>query len=120
MRDRHMAVLCDDYLERARRHVVVDVVEVEDDAGLRRRLPTGGAIVALEVDGLRWTTEDLAKYVGDQMLHGARSVAFLIGGADGLPRDVVARATQRLSLSTLTLPHHLARVVLCEQIYRAL
>jgi 23S rRNA (pseudouridine1915-N3)-methyltransferase len=120
MRDRHMGALCDEYLERARRHLAVDVVEAEDGAALRRRLPATGEIVALEPDGLRWTTEELATFLGDQMLHGSRGVAFLIGGADGLPRDVVARATRRLSLSALTLPHRLARVVLCEQIYRAL
>jgi 23S rRNA (pseudouridine1915-N3)-methyltransferase len=120
MRDRHMGALCDEYLGRARRHLAVDVVEAEDADALRRRLPAGGEIIALEPDGLRWTTEELATFLGDQMLHGARGVALLIGGADGLPRDVVARATRRLSLSALTLPHRLARVVLCEQIYRAL
>jgi 23S rRNA (pseudouridine1915-N3)-methyltransferase len=54
------------------------------------------------------------------MLHGTRALAFLIGGADGLPRAAVTRASLRLSLSALTLPHRLARVVLCEQVYRAL
>jgi 23S rRNA (pseudouridine1915-N3)-methyltransferase len=120
MRDKAMATLCDDYVQRARRHVPVEVVEVDDGAALSRRLPAGAAVVALEPDGDAWTTQQLAAFLEGQMVHGARAVAFLVGGADGLPRDAVGRAAHRLSLSRLTLPHRLARVVLCEQIYRAL
>jgi 23S rRNA (pseudouridine1915-N3)-methyltransferase len=120
MRDRHMAALCDDYVQRARRHVPVEIVEVEDDDALARRLPARGELIALEPGGDAWTTEELAKHLEHQMVHGAQTIAFLIGGALGLPRDVVARAARRLSLSNLTLPHRLARVVLCEQLYRAM
>lgn len=120
MRDRHLEAVCDEYLKRARRHVPVDVVEVADDAALARRIPEGADVVALEPGGESWTTPAFAAFIGDRMLHGARSVVFLIGGADGLPREAVRRARVRLSLSALTLPHRLARVVLCEQIYRAL
>ena len=120
MRDRHMAALCDEYVQRARRHLPVEIVEVEDDAALARRLPARAELIALEPGGDSWTTEQLAKHLEDRMVHGAQGLAFLIGGADGLPRDVVRRAARRLSLSRLTLPHRLARVVLCEQIYRAL
>jgi 23S rRNA (pseudouridine1915-N3)-methyltransferase len=120
MRDRHMAVLCDDYLARARRHVPVEVIEVDDDAALERRLPARAELIALEPGGDAWTTEQLAKHLEGRMLHGAQGVAFLIGGALGLPKPVVAKAARRLSLSNLTLPHRLARVVLCEQLYRAM
>lgn len=120
MRDRHMAALCDDYLQRARRHLPIEVVEVEDGAGLARRVPAGAELVAMEPGGVEWTTPELAAYVEQRMVRGARAVAFLIGGADGLPADLVRRAGTRLSMSRLTLPHRLARVVLCEQIYRAL
>jgi 23S rRNA (pseudouridine1915-N3)-methyltransferase len=120
MRDRNLAAVCDDYLARARRHLPVEVVEAEDDAALVRRIPASAVVVALEPGGKAWTTEQLTAFVDKQMLHGARALAFLIGGADGLPQAAVARATTRLSLSSLTLPHRLARVILCEQIYRAL
>ena len=120
LRDRHMAALCDDYLTRARRQVPVEVIEVDDDAALARRLPARAEIIALEPGGDAWTTEQLAKHLESRMIHGAQGVAFLIGGALGLPKAVVAKASRRLSLSNLTLPHRLARVVLCEQLYRAM
>jgi len=121
MRDRHLGAACDDYLDRARRHLPVDVIEVDDDAALLRRLAnTTGEIVALEVGGEAWDTARLTAFVSDGMLHGQRTVTFLIGGSDGLPPAAVKKAKRRLSLSAMTLPHRLARVVLCEQLYRAL
>jgi 23S rRNA (pseudouridine1915-N3)-methyltransferase len=120
MRDRHMAALCDDYVKRAGRHLPVEIIEVDDDAALARRLPVRAEVIALEPGGDSWTTEELAAHIGKQMVHGAQTVAFVIGGALGLPREVVKKASRRLSLSNLTLPHRLARVVLCEQIYRAM
>jgi 23S rRNA (pseudouridine1915-N3)-methyltransferase len=120
LRDRHLAALCDDYVARASHHVGVEVVEVDDDKSLARRWPTAGETIALEVGGESWSTERFAAYIGDQMLHGGRGITFAIGGADGLPAALVARASRRLSLSAMTLPHRLARLVLVEQIYRAL
>ena len=120
LRDRQLTALCDDYVERASHHVAVEVVEVDDDKALARRWPTAGETIALEVGGESWSTERFAAYIGDQMLHGGRGITFAIGGADGLPAGLVARAKRRLSLSAMTLPHRLARLVLVEQIYRAL
>jgi len=120
LRDRHVGALCDEYLARARRHLPVEVVEVDEAAALTRRLPASGEVVALEPGGESWNTERFAKHLEDRMNRGVRALAFLIGGADGLPAAVVARADRRLSLSPLTLPHRLARLVLVEQIYRAL
>jgi len=94
MRDRHLGAACDDYLARARRHLPVEVVEVEDDAALLRRMPAagvgvGGEIVALEPGGDGWDTARFTKYLEDGMLHGRRAVTFLIGGSDGLPAAAV-------------------------------
>ena len=120
MRDRNVSALCDDYVARARRHLTVEVVEVADDAALARKWPAQGETIALEVGGESWSTERLARHLGERMLHGGRALTFAIGGADGLPRALVARAGLRLSLSAMTLPHRMARLVLLEQIYRAL
>jgi len=120
LRDRHVAALCDDYLLRARRHLPVEVVEPEDDAALARRWPASGETIALELGGVSWTTEELAGQIERRMTRGTRSLTFVIGGADGIPAPLSAKANLRLSLSAMTLPHRLARLVLCEQIYRAL
>jgi 23S rRNA (pseudouridine1915-N3)-methyltransferase len=118
LRDRRMEELCREYLDRVRRHLPVEVVEVDDERGLGRELPAGAEVIALEPGGEAWTTEALIGFLSDRMLHGCRAVVFLIGGADGLSPATVARAGRRLSLSPLTLPHRLARVLLCEQLYR--
>jgi len=74
--------------------------------------------VALEVRGEPWSTEELARLLRAWRDEGRR-VAFLIGGPDGLSDACRARAARRWSLSRLTLPHPLVRIVLMEQIYRA-
>jgi 23S rRNA (pseudouridine1915-N3)-methyltransferase len=120
LRDRHLTALVDDYLTRARRHLPIEVIEVDDDAGLGRRWPASGEVIALEPGGEAWTTEALARQLELRMTRGTRSLPFVVGGADGIPPALARRASTRLSLSALTLPHRLARLVLCEQIYRAL
>jgi len=122
MRDAGLAAACDEYLARARRHLPVETWEVKDGPALVNRIPSGSGaeVVALEPGGESWTSAAFARFLGDRMLHGqTKALVFLIGGSDGLPPQAVRRAAQRLSLSSLTLPHRLARVVLCEQIYRA-
>jgi 23S rRNA (pseudouridine1915-N3)-methyltransferase len=76
-------------------------------------------VVALDEHGTQLSTRQLADWLGTRMQEG-RDLAFLIGGPDGLAADVLARSDFSLSLSRLTLPHALARVVLAEQLYRAL
>lgn len=120
LRDRHLAALIEDYLARARHHLPLEIVEVEDDQGLARRWPEGGETIALEVDGVSWTTQELARQIERRMTRGTRTLTFVIGGADGIAAALSARANLRLSLSALTLPHRLARLLLCEQLYRAL
>jgi 23S rRNA (pseudouridine1915-N3)-methyltransferase len=118
LRDRRMEELCKEYLERVRRHLPAEVVEVQDDAALVEQLPAGAEVIALEPGGASWTTDELMRFISERMLRGARALVFLIGGAEGMSPATVARAGRRLSLSPLTLPHRLARVILCEQLYR--
>ena len=69
-------------------------------------------MIALEPGGVSWTTERFAEQIENRMTYGARTVTFAIGGADGLPSALVRRAKLRLSLSALTFPHRIARLVL--------
>lgn len=75
-------------------------------------------VVALDERGTQLATRELATWLSARMTDG-RDLALLIGGPDGLGREVLERADQKLSLSKLTLPHPLVRVVLAEQLYRA-
>lgn len=75
-------------------------------------------LIALEVDGRPWSTEQLARQLEDWQLDG-RDVCFMVGGPDGLAADCRSRADQLWSLSPLTLPHPLVRILLAEQLYRA-
>ncbi len=81
-------------------------------------VPKGARIVSLEVTGRPWSTEVLSTEL-DHWLHDGRDVALLVGGPEGLSPGCVAAAEQRWSLSNLTLPHPLVRIVVAEQLYRA-
>lgn len=120
LRDRRLEELCREYLERARRHLPIDVQEVDSGAALLGGLPAGAELIALDPEGQSWSTADFIAFLGERMLRGSRAVVFLIGGAEGLPANVRAAAKVHWSLSRLTFPHRIARVIVCEQIYRAL
>ncbi len=81
-------------------------------------IPKGDRVVALDVKGKPISTEALAKSLGDWQMEGD-NVSLLVGGPDGLSADCLAAARQKWSLSAMTLPHPLVRVVLAEQLYRA-
>lgn len=83
-----------------------------------RAIPGGDRVIALDVKGKSFSTEQLARKL-EQWQMSADNYSLLIGGPDGLSSQCLARAEQRWSLSPLTLPHPLVRVVLAEQLYRA-
>lgn len=120
LKDRGLRELADEYARRIRRHVGVDEVEVREPAALARAIPRDALVVALEVDGEALSSAELARRVERWGSQGKGKVAFVIGGADGIPRELSSAAHARLSLSRLTLPHRLARVLLLEQLYRSI
>lgn len=82
-------------------------------------IPKGAIIVALDERGKSLSSRHFAETLAQWRDHGEQDVAFLIGGADGLDASVIAKARLSLSLSAMTWPHLLARVMLLEQLYRA-
>lgn len=96
-----------------------DQVKEAEKARILAALPKDCELVALDERGEHPTTLELAENM-KTWLRGGRDVAFVIGGADGLHQDIKRQAGKMLSLSHLTLPHGLARVVLAEQLYRAM
>lgn len=103
-----------------RRGKGMDARRAMADEGQRmlKALPKGAQVIALDVQGKAWTTEQLSARMGAWLGEG-RDLALLVGGPEGLDPACLARAHGRWSLSPLTFPHPLVRVVLAEQLYRA-
>ena len=97
---------------------IQDALSKEADEILRR-VPKGAQLTALCVEGTTLSSEALARQMADWMSQGSSCLAFVIGGSYGLHPSVKRAATLRLSLSLMTFPHHLARVLVLEQIYRS-
>ncbi len=112
--------LADDYLARIRHYTRCDEVEVRRAGEMERHVAGLSTRVALEVGGDVVSSTELSRRMALWSRRGKGVIGFLIGGAEGLPAPLSASSDVRLSLSALTLPHQLARVLLLEQIYRAL
>lgn len=93
-------------------------IQRQEGERLLAAIPAGARVIALEVEGRAWSTEALSGQLG-QWLQDGRDVALLVGGPEGLDETCRRRADGAWSLSPLTLPHPLVRVIVAEQIYRA-
>ena len=124
-----------EYVKRLQRSCKLDIVELPEyrlpeepspaeiqkalqaeGAAIRERLPKGGAVVALCIEGKPCSSVELSRRMA---VSGKSQLTFLIGGSVGLSEDVKKLADWRLSMSPMTFPHHMARIMLLEQLYRA-
>jgi 23S rRNA (pseudouridine1915-N3)-methyltransferase len=123
-----------EYGQRLQRYVNFHLVEVRDAVGkglpdhaarveegrrIAELVEPGNYLIALERERKSFGSEQFAQLLRRQMETGIRQMDFVIGGPVGLDAQIIAKANLRLSLSAMTLPHELARVVLLEQLYRA-
>ncbi len=137
LREKFYAAAADEYLKRLSRYGRIEIVELPDlpepanasDAdraqvmekegqSILSRLKPTDHVIALCIDGPQWSSEAFAGRMSDLEMRGKRAV-FVIGGSLGLSPEVIRRADEKLSLSKMTFPHQLARVLLLEQLYRA-
>jgi len=97
-----------------------DINRIVQDEGQRIQaaIPKNNRIVVLDVKGKSWSTEQLADRLGDWMQSG-QDISLLVGGPEGLSEECRSMADEKWSLSALTFPHPLVRVILAEQLYRA-
>lgn len=127
-----------EYAKRLSRYCKLDILELPESrlpeepssaqiqqaldaeaAAITAKLPKGGALVALCIEGTPCSSEEMSRKMQQLAVSGSTQVTFLIGGSVGLSEELKRRADWRLSMSPMTFPHHLARVMLLEQVYRA-
>ncbi len=104
--------------EKRTKNSDLNKIKIKEANKLLAAIPNNCRIVALDVQGQSWSTEGLAKNLNTWMMSG-QDIALLVGGPEGLTDEVRRKAQQLWSLSPLTFPHPLVRVVLSEQLYRA-
>ena len=126
-----------EYVKQLGRFCKIDIIELPEDRlpedpspaqieaalakegdAIKAKLPSSATIIAMCVEGKTMSSEALAKLMAQGANQGQSHLVFLIGGSFGLHPSVKALASVRLSMSPMTFPHHLARVMLLEQIYR--
>jgi len=98
---------------------LIDAALASEGQAIRAKIPSGAELVAMCVEGKLYSSEQLARLVADCELNSAKHLVFLIGGSFGLDPALKQECRVRLSMSPMTFPHHLARVMLLEQVYRA-
>ncbi|MBE6970312.1 MAG: 23S rRNA (pseudouridine(1915)-N(3))-methyltransferase RlmH [Ruminococcaceae bacterium] len=127
-----------EYVKRLSRHCKLEIIELPEQKlsenpspaqieqalakeaeAVRAKIPSGSSIVAMCIEGKTRSSEDLAKMVSNWANRGEKCLVFLIGSSNGLHPSLKAEAWEKLSMSPMTFPHHLARVMLLEQVYRA-
>lgn len=137
LREKYYAAAAEEYVKRLGRFGRLEIIELPDlpepanasDAERRQvmekegeqilsRLRPGDRVAALCIDGPQYTSEAFARKIAENDQRGGR-LAFVIGGSLGLSPAVIRRADEKISLSQMTFPHQLARVLLLEQLYRA-
>ncbi len=139
LKEKYWKEACREYLKRLGPYAKVEVKEIAEERvaneesstlveqamqteadKIRKALPAGASLVALDVQGRSMTSEELSAYLDKEETYGRGNFAFVIGGSYGLHRDLLNQAAVRLSFSAFTFPHQLMRVILFEQIYRAM
>ena len=119
LKEPYYVAACQEYLKRLGAYCKAEVVELAEDGDVAARIPKGAYVTALCIEGQKLSSPALAQKLEVLANQGASRLCFLIGGSEGLPEDVKRQADFRLSMSDMTFPHHLSRVMVLEQLYRA-
>ena len=120
LKEPYYIAACQEYLKRLGAWCKAEVTELAEDGPIASRIPKGAYVIALCIEGEKLSSPALAQKLELLANRGVSHICFLIGGSDGLPEAAKRSADFSLSMSDMTFPHHLARVMLLEQLYRAL
>jgi 23S rRNA (pseudouridine1915-N3)-methyltransferase len=137
LKEKYLKDGIDEYKKRLTRYCTIEIIEVPDEKApenlsekeedqvkekegqnILKNIKDTTYVVALDIKGKMFTSEELSEFIGERALCGDSSIAFIIGGSLGLSKQVLDRADYKLSFSKMTFPHQLMRVILLEQIYR--
>ena len=139
MKEKPYRQMADEYLKRLGRYGKYEEIEIPDlpepasgssealeeqlkaneGEAILAKIRPGDRVIALTIAGKQRSSEDLAKHISEMKTGGISRFVFVIGGSLGLGKNILARADEELSMSPMTFPHQLARVMLLEQLYRA-
>lgn len=134
LKEKHWQAAALEYEKRLHRYVNFTLVEIKDSnpsnkstqqiqseesANLWQRISPDAQVIALDKSGKPTNSNGLAKFMDEKIVYGSNELAYCLGGPLGFSKDFLQRASFVLSLSKLTFPHELARIILLEQLYRA-
>ena len=124
IKEQYLVNMIEDYSKRINKYHRLEIIEIPDDNSEKEgkkiisKIENNGFNVALAIQGERLNSKALATFIDKTLMHKA-NINFIIGGSDGLTKEVLERADYELSFGVLTFPHGLFRAILLEQIYRA-
>ena len=138
LREKPYRMMADEYLKRLSRYGKVEEIELNDlpepvassaaieeqikqkeGEAILQKVKPGDRVIAMTIPGKQYSSPELAEHLETLRLQGISRTVFVIGGSLGLGKNVLDRADEEMSMSRMTFPHQLARVMLLEQIYRA-
>ena len=139
MKEKPYRMMADEYMKRLSRYGKFEEVELPDlpepansspaierqirekeGEAILSRIRPGSHVIAMTIPGKQWDSPGLSRHLDELLTRGASDITFVIGGSLGLSEQVIARAEEEMSMSKMTFPHQLARVMLMEQVYRAM
>lgn len=137
LKDAFFEMASDEYLKRLKAYARVNIIEIKagvlpenpkegeinavlekEGEEILKKIPPSAKVISLCIEGKLYSSEDMARLLSDSALSGISHIVFIIGGSYGLHDKVKNASHIRLSMSKMTFPHRLARIMLLEQIYR--
>lgn len=133
LKEKALETLCSEYIKRIGGFLPFNLVELKEAKGRKdlaedpeileqfnRNIMPRDYLVSMDISGKKISSEQFSAWLSDHFSHSGEPLTFVIGGACGLPSDLLRRSRFRLSFSHMTFPHELFRVMFLEQLYRAL
>lgn len=125
IKEKYLKDLISDYVLRINKYHKLEIIEVKDHEDIKKEtdellkyLSDKSYNIALTIDGKNYSSEDLASHI-DNLFNYNSLITFIVGGSNGLEREIIDKCNERLSFSSFTFPHGLFRGILLEQIYRS-